>query len=224
MVDIEKFLKENSDNNYANFNKKLIFSRYKIVGVRIPILRKFSKEIEPEYIKLSSQITHEEILLYGLSASKINSEEKQLEYMSNILPYIDNWCTCDIIVCSMKKLKGEKSYNFFTKLLKSENEFYVRVGIIGLMRFFMETAHINQIVENLKTISNSCDNINKNDYYIKMAISWFYAELAIKDFPLAKNTIASISNKFIRNKAISKAQESFRITSKQKQELKKLRI
>ena len=216
MINIKKFLRENADTSYADFNKKFITSQYQILGVRTPVLKKFAKEIEPEYIYLKNKtLTHEEILLYGFSASYLKTEDEQLEYLQNVLPFIDNWATCDGIVCSLKKLNQEKSYNFFLKLLKDDREFYIRVGIVGLMRYFIKSDNIKEILNNISQIKNK-------DYYVKMATAWFYAELAISNFDLAYKTIENTQDKFIRNKSISKAKDSFRVTEEQKEKLSKL--
>lgn len=216
MISVKKFLKENGDTTYADFNKKFITTKYQIIGVRIPLLRKFAKELEPEYIELGENLTHEEILLYGFSAGNFKTDEEQLEYLQNILPYIDNWATCDCIVPTLKKLTSEKAYNYFTNLLKDSREFYVRVGLIGLMRFFIKSDKISAILENISNIKTSA-------YYVQMATAWFYAELAISNFNLAKQEILNTQDKFICNKAISKARESFRLSKEQKQELLLLR-
>lgn len=216
MINIKKFLKDNSDFEYANFNKKFISSQYEILGVRIPALRKFAKEIEPEYIELEQKPTHEEILLYGFSAGYIKSEDEQLEYLQNILPYIDNWATCDSIISALKKLNQEKSYNFFISTLYNKNEFYVRVGIVGLMRNFLKSDKLSEILQALRKVENDA-------YYVKMALAWFYAELCTFNFEIGKSEISIISDKFIQNKAISKANDSYRITIPQKDELSKLR-
>lgn len=212
MINIEKFLKENADFYYGEFNRKFVFSSHTILGVRIPILKKFAKQIEPEYINLDKKSSHEEILLYGFSAGEIQNEDEQLEYLQNVLPFIDNWSTCDSIVCAMKCLKGEKSYNFFLKLLESNKEFFVRVGLVGFMRYFLESNNLHEILSKIRGIQNDA-------YYVKMAISWLYAELCVKNFQYGKEEIENCKDDFIKSKAISKARESFRLTKEQKEEL-----
>lgn len=217
MINVKKFIKDNSDFWYANFNKQFIKTKYEICGVRIPILRKFAKDVEPEYIDLEGQLTHEEILLYGFAAGEIKNEDEQIEYLQNILPYIDNWATCDSIVCGLKYLKGEKAYNFFTELLENDQEYYIRVGLVGLMRFFLKTDKLDKILSNIRKITNDA-------YYVKMAIAWLYAELATFNFDRAKKEIEQTTDKFIRNRAISKSCDSYRVDKTQKAELSKLRI
>ncbi len=217
MNNIKKFLHDNADFGYANFSKKTIFSKYPILGVRIPVLRKFAKELEPEYIELEQPtLSHEEILLYGFSASEIKDENEQLEYLKNLLPFFDNWATCDLVVGSMKSLCGEKSYKFFTHLVTSNNEYSIRVGIVGLMKFFIKSDKILEILQNIRKIQN-------NAYYVKMATAWFYAELCTVNFDFARTEIKNCQDLFIKNKAISKANESFRVTAQQKKLLNDLK-
>ncbi len=214
MNKIEQFLEENSEKEFAKFQSKLIFSTHKILGVRTPLLRKFAKKISPDEIALSKSVTHEEILLYGFSASKLD-EEKQLLCLKTLLPYIDNWATCDQIVPSLKKLNSQKGYQFFMQLLLTNKEFYVRVGLIGLMRNFLKSDKMEEILEQISKIN--CDK-----YYVNMAIAWFYAELCASNFALAKKQIENAKTPFIKRKAISKACESFRLSASEKEELKLL--
>jgi len=217
MINIKKFLKDNSEFDYANFNHKFITTQYNILGVRLPQLKKFAKEIEPDYIDLDQNLAHEEILLYGFAAAQFKTEDEQLEYLQNIIPFIDNWATCDCIVCALKKLTGEKTYAYFCKLLDDEKEFFVRVGLVGMMRYFLKTDKLDDLLKRI-------ENIKQTGYYVKMAIAWLYAELCISNFEKAKLQIEKTSDKFVRNRAISKAKESFRVDKPHKAELEKLRI
>ena len=237
MINIKKFLTEKSETRYAEFSKQFIKTQYPILGIRLPTLQKFAKDLEPEYIDLSDDLTHEEILLYGYSAGQIKDEDEQLEYLENILPYIDNWCTCDCIVGALKKLDGEKGYQKFSELLKDEREYYVRVGIVGLMKFFMKPnthkPHNTEDVADLKyeNLNEKIDEILKNlkkitaqQKYVKMALGWYYAELCTANMKVGKDAIKSIEDEFVRNQAVKKACESFRISPVDKTELQKLKI
>lgn len=217
MINVKKFIRENSDFRYAEFNRQFIKSKYEICGVRIPLLRKFAKDIEPEYIDLDGVLTHEEILLYGFAAGLIKDENEQIEYLQNILPYIDNWATCDSIVCDMKCFKTEKSYKFLMELLSDDREFFARAGLVGLMRFFIKTEKLEEILEKIRNIKNEA-------YYVKMATAWLYAELCTFNFERAKQEIEKTTDKFVRNRTISKANESNRVTKEQKKALANLRI
>ena len=56
-----------------------------------------------------------------------------------------------------------------------------------------------------------------------MAISWMIAEAFVNDFDYTINYLKQVDDKFIRNKSIQKAIESFRLTDKQKNILRFLR-
>lgn len=224
MINIKKFLSEKSETKYAEFSRQLIKTQYPILGVRLPTLQKFAKDLEPEFIDLSDRLTHEEILLYGYSAGQIKDEDEQLEYLENILPYIDNWCTCDCIVGALKRLDGEKGYQKFSELLRDEREYYVRVGIVGLMKYFMkQNAKDKNLNEKIDEILDKISKITAEQKYVKMALGWYYAELCIANMKVGKDAIKSIEDEFVRNQAIKKACESFRISPVDKTELQKLK-
>ena len=86
-----------------------------------------------------------------------------------------------------------------------------------MMRNFMKTDHLFEILKDLRAIKNDA-------YYIKMAKAWFYAELCVFNSEIAKEEISKIDDKFVRNKAISKAKESFRVSLQVKEELEKLKL
>ena len=66
--------------------------------------------------------------------------------------------------------------------------------------------------------------IKSDEYYINMMIAWFYATALAKQWD---STIVYIENgvldKWVHNKAIQKARESYRITTEQKEYLKPLK-
>ena len=67
--------------------------------------------------------------------------------------------------------------------------------------------------------------IRSEEYYVNMMISWYYATALAKQ---DESTIPYIENKkldiWVHNKTIQKAIESYRITDKQKEYLRSLKI
>jgi len=217
MNKIKNFIKQENSASYAEFSKKLTPTKYEIVGVRLPVLKKFAKTLTLAEFDLKQITSIEEILLYSYCASNLKTEEDQLFALKTILPYIENWATCDCTISALKRLKSNVSYKFFFSLLSDSRPFYVRVGIIGLMRYFITSTHLD-------TILKALHKINIDHYYVKMAIAWFFAELCVTDIEKAKLEIGKISDKFTRNKSISKARDSFRISPADKDFLALLRI
>ena len=84
------------------------------------------------------------------------------------------------------------------------------------MRYFLKTDKLDDILKKLFLIKNK-------EYYVKMAIAWFYAEVCIFNFEKGMSQISLTEDKFIKNKAISKARESFRVSKENKDILNKLK-
>ena len=144
---------------------------------------------------------------------KCSSKEK-IDFLEKLFPYFDNWAVVDSIVSRLKGLEQEEKY--FESLLQSDEEFVRRTGIIYLMKF--------SLPRDVKKVVNLLKDAIDEKYYVKMAISWCYAEAFIKDYDFMKVFIQSIEDKFVRNKSIQKACESFRLTKFQKDEIRKLKI
>lgn len=72
---------------------------------------------------------------------------------------------------------------------------------------------------------NIPSSIVSDEYYINMMIAWFYATALAKRWD---DSIKYIENKkltkWVHNKTIQKARESYRITNEQKEYLKSLKI
>ena len=157
----------------------------------------------------------EEILLAGmvLARSKISAGEK-IKSFDKLIDYFDNWAHCDMIVSRLKGLESEKVY--FEGLLKRKDEFQIRVGIIYLMSFILRK-DVRDALELILSVKNEA-------YYVRMAQAWSLAEAGIRDYSYTLDKLKTIEDKFLRNKAISKMRDSYRITIEQKEELKGLRL
>ncbi len=214
---IKVFLKDNADPVNASFQARLIFTKYKIWGLKTPPLENFVKELIKEGASFEDfkHDSHEEIVMAGMfiGRSKVENQQK-LKWLKEWLNYVDNWASCDQIVGRLKGMESEAE--FFKDLLNGQQTFTQRFGIIWLMRWNLK----KDLVETLKLVMP----VENDDYYIKMAKAWTLAEAVLIDYEYAKNIIAGIDDKFLRNKAISKACESFRVNVEQKEELRKLRL
>lgn len=102
--------------------------------------------------------------------------------------------------------------------LKSEHTFTVRFAIRMLMKYFLED---NFKEEYLQIVFN----IKSDEYYIKMMIAWYFATALAKQYESSLKYIESMQlDKETQNMTIQKAIDSFRISEKQKQHLRKFRI
>lgn len=225
--DIKRFLQENSCQEKAQFDRGLIFSKYHIYGVKTSILDKKAKQLAKSDFEINdfSLDSHEGIILAGMTVgySKLKDTEK-IEKLSALLPYLDNWASVDTIAPRLKGLESQREY--FENLLEEENVFAKRLGVVFLMKFFLKK-DLTSVLDHIERLAKNCREENptmEGEYYLQMALSWALAEACTVNFDQAKKSVESISHVFIRNKAIQKARESFRLTSEQKEMLKDMKL
>jgi 3-methyladenine DNA glycosylase AlkD len=222
---IKDYLFLNQDLEYLEFTKKFLPKDLKeeIIGVRIPILRKYAKDIkdtEESNIFLNDlpHKYHEENLLHGyLLTLKIKDINEYLNRLNEFLPYIDNWCVTDTINPKIFNKYPNESYKEIKRWLKSKDEYTVRFAIVSLLQYFLKE---NFRKEELELVSK----IKKDTYYINMASAWFYSMSLVNHY---NDTIIYLENhllsSFIHNKTIQKAIESYQISDEKKDYLRSLK-
>lgn len=219
----EQILQE-TDEKYQKFSSALLPGVNNVVGVRLPVLRKISREIYKSdwqtYLKNNDCIFMEETMLKGMVIGLIKDEpEKILNYIENFVPEINNWSVCDSFCCGLKFIKKNKElvWNFVQKYLNSEKEFEIRFGVVVLLNYFIEENYIDRVLEKLEKVKTT-------DYYAQMAAAWAISICYIKfeaktlDF-LKKPSI----DKAVFNKSIQKIIESNRISKETKIMLKAIK-
>ena len=107
MDKIEKLLFDNRDEKYQKFHSSLVptLESEKIIGVRMPVLRKVAKELEKderfanggkqEFFKSLPHEYYEENVLHAILLSDEKDFYRTIELTEKFLPYIDNWVVCD---------------------------------------------------------------------------------------------------------------------------------
>ena len=213
-----------ADDEYREFSMRGIPCDRPFLGVRIPDIKKLVREIpEKDFAEFlnAEPVALEEVLARGFLLARL-PYEKILEVFDSQVKLLDNWCAVDTFCSALRKTVKNHEPDFLDKkvepLLKSENEFSVRAGLVFLLDFYVKFDYLFLIfdrVESLKT---------RDEYYIKMALAWLLAECFIK-FPaetLAYFKVSSL-DKWTFNKAISKISDSRRVDSETKSILKRLR-
>ncbi len=220
-------LYKNMDAEYGRFSASLNPNCGNIIGVRIPILRKMAKEIASvnwkEYLDNAVDDTFEEIMLQALVLGYAKGRiEDILFYTEEFIPKIDNWSVCDTF-CSTFKIarKYQKEvWDFLIKFMQTSKipgEFRLRFVTIMMMDHFLNDEYIDKVLYAYNTMKD-------DGYYFKMGMAWAlataYVKYPDKTMELLKN---NTFDDFTFNKAISKMQESFRISDKDKKMLKAMR-
>lgn len=222
---IKERLFELADQEYKEFHSGLCPGTSNIIGVRVPVLRKYAKELAKEYeikelLKQIDNQYYEEIMLQGmligLAKEDFKTTQKQIK---EFVPKIDNWAVCDTFCAGLKVTKKYKKemWNFIQSYLKSDKEFEIRFGVVMILDYYIEDEYLEKDFR----IFNS---ITSQDYYVQMAVAWAISICFIKFYD---KTIKYLENanfdKFTYNKALQKAIESYRITEEKKILLKKMK-
>lgn len=222
--EVLKLLYEKEDIDYKNFNEKLTPTRYKMIGVRLPILRKIAKNMAKDYEESleNKEFTYfEEVFLFGLTICYIKADiATRLRYFEEYLNFADNWAHIDSVVMTMKFKKDE--LNILKEKAKeyalSNKEYVSRAGILFSMKHFLGENDIKESIEILEKADTS-------KYYVSMAVAWCLCEIMIKnvEFGLKYIKDTKIDGKTV-NRAIQKCCDSYRITEGNKEILKAMRI
>lgn len=217
-------LKKLSDCNYKEFQGNLIpnIDSKTVLGVRTPILRKYasklSDEEKKEFLHHLPHTYYDENILHGILLSQITDYEVFIEEINTFLPYIDNWAVCDIIKPKVVMNHSKEFIREVKTWIKSSEIYTIRFGIDMLMTYYLDDQY-------RKTYLTYPLKVKSNDYYVNMAVAWFYATALAKRWD---DTILILEEKrlpkWTHNKTIQKALESYRITSSQKDDLKSLRL
>lgn len=217
------YLESLSEQTYKDFQSKLTFTKYEMLGIRIPLLRKIAKQISKSdiisFLICSKNKYYEEIMINGFIISNIDNEAIFDKYFMKHIKLIDDWSLCDSFCNSLKIVKKNKDkyFKICVELAKSEEEFISRVGLITILSHFIEP-------DNIEEIFNLLNEISTNKYYINMAEAWLVCELYVK-FPnlTQKFILKNNLNNFTHNKAISKIRESYRVSKEEKEFLTTLK-
>lgn len=224
---IKEKLKELQDIKYKEFHTNLCPGVDNILGIRVPVLRNYAKELTKNYsiedlLKNIDDEYYEEIMLQGMIIGLSKDKEIDLifKYIVEFIPKINNWAICDTFCAGLKitnKYKKEM-WSFIQKYLKSEKEFEIRFGLVMILDYFIKEEYLEQDFKIFNLI-------NSNYYYAKMAVAWAISICLIKYYDKTFEYLIN-NNKldvWVYNKAIQKAIESYRITNKQKEELRKIK-
>ena len=216
---------EMRDEKFRDFTSKLIpnVDKELIIGVRVPDIRRLAKSLsEEERKKFISGLPHkyhEENLLHGVMLQLIKNDIGEvITETEKFLPYIDNWAVCDISQSKLLERYPDVVFGKVSEWAKSEKTYTVRFAIDVLLQFFLDENFTPEVFALAKSIVS-------DEYYVNMALAWFWSFALIKRY---EETLPIIESErlpeFVHNKAIQKARESYRISDERKQYLNTFKI
>lgn len=213
------------DEKYKKFHKSLCPGVENIIGIRVPILRKFAKELEKnnlskDVLKMNPQY-YEEKMLQGMliGFNKKISIQNILEQIEEFIPKIDNWAVCDTFCAGLKITNkySDEVWEFLQRYLGSNKEFELRFVIVMILDYYVKQ-------EYLKSIFKIVNGIKHDGYYVKMAVAWLVSVCYIK-YPTETLEYLKTNNldDWTYNKSIQKIIESYRVDEAEKDVLRKMK-
>ena len=212
------------DEKYREFHKKLVptVDEERIIGIRVPELRKYAKELAKQegevYLDLLPHHYIEENNLHAFLICGIKDFGEAMRRTEEFLPYIDNWATCDSFMPKVFKKHPDEVFEKVKERLKSERVYTVRYGLVTLLNNFLDGEFRPEMLE-------LAAGIRSGEYYINMAIAWYFSIALVKQYAAALPYILEQRlDKWTHNKAIQKAIESYRVSPERKEYLRGLKI
>lgn len=212
------------DTNYKNFNSKLIpnIDKSMFIGVRTPELKKFAKELaqRDDVDVFLSSLPHEyfeENQLHAFIISQNQSCSQVFEMLEKFLPFVDNWATCDQMNPKIfNKHKTELIEQIYSWINSGET-YTIRFSLNMLMTYFLDVDFKEEYLATAAAVVS-------DEYYVKMMVAWYFATALAKQYNSTLPYLTEYKlSKWVHNKTIQKAVESYRITPEQKEYLRTLK-
>lgn len=223
-VQLAQYLRAIADPAYRQFHQKLIPGVEGLLGVRVPALRALAKEIakgdREGYFAQVRPDTYEEVMLYGLVIGHIRDDfAATARQLDRFVPMIDNWAVCDVC-CSGLKLaarRQEELWTYLQQYLSSREEFCLRFGLVMLMSYYIDQAHIDRVL--------ACYGAVRHEgYYVKMAVAWGVSVCFVK---FREKTLSLLESGALEpetyRKALQKILESNRVSKADKELIREMR-
>lgn len=222
MDNVREQLFEKQDLKYKEFHSSLCPNVDKIIGVRVPELRKMAKDIAiqdyAQFLEQAKDEYYEELVLQGLviGYAKISIEET-FKYLEKFVPKINSWAVCDTTCSNLKITKKhmQEMWKFLEQFINSKNEYEIRFALVMYLNYFLTDEYIDEILQKI-------DKITSKEYYVQMAIAWLLSFAYIKQKEKTeKYLLQNNLDEFTQNKAIQKICESYRVSNEDKEKMRK---
>ena len=216
----------------------------RIIGIRVPVLRKYAKELAhgsrlflsvqkekrvcntvkendcdnvEKFLNTLPHYYYEENNLHMFLIMQMRDYDTALAYLEAFLPYIDNWATCDQMSLKCFKKSPEELLPHIREWIDSERTYAVRFGVGCLMEFFLDEHFSPEYPEMVS-------KIRSGEYYVNMMTAWYFATALAKQYDAVLPYIEQRRlDQWTHRKTIQKAIESYRVSDEHKQYLRMLK-
>lgn len=226
-MDIQNLLQPYIDPDYREFHSRLLPGVPDILGVRVPQLRQVAGQILKEdwrtFLEEAQGATYEERQLQGLvtaGAWKKMDLKELLERTAAFIPWIDNWCVCDIFCGAYKAADSryrEEIWDFIRAYFVRQEEYAVRFAVVMTLGHYCDTDHAEEAF-------TWFDRVEKGKYYVDMAVAWAISVYFVK---MRERTMQYLRcnqlDDWTYHKALQKIIESNRVDKDTKEMIRKMK-
>ena len=209
---------DRQDPSFRRFQCRIIPNLHpdRIIGVRTPGLRKIAREMgmDENFLHELPHLFFEENQIHSFILNIGKDFERVLSEVERFLPYVDNWATCDQLTPRVFKEHRGELLPHIRRWLQSDHPYTVRFGMKMLMDHFLDE-DFDPAYPRLVA------SVQSEEYYVRMMQAWYFATALAKQYePVLPYVTEYRLEKWVHNKTIQKAVESYRITPEQKEFLK----
>lgn len=224
--EIRHSIQQLAEEDYRHFSASLLPGTQRILGVRLPKLRKLASQLAKgpwrEYLAWAEQsgdlLAFEERMLQGMVIGAAPMEwEETLLHVQEFVPFIDNWSVCDSFCASLSVFakKQQEGWDFLQPYLKSHEEFETRFGLVMLLDYFVEELYLSRIFD-------AVIHLNSTAYYTKMAAAWLLSLCYVRYQKETEKALKSAPvDQWILQKALQKIIESKRISPETREKIRR---
>ena len=212
------------DIKYRDFQSKLIPSVDKeyFIGIKTPELRKYAKELlkRDELAEFFNDLPHkyfDENQVHAFAVSGMKDFDECMVETEKFLPYVNNWATCDQFSPKVFKKHRKELLDYIKVWIKSKETYTVRFAIGMLMEHYLD--------EDFKeAYPKMVSKVKSDEYYVNMMIAWYFATALAKQYDAVIGYFEEGKlDKWVNNKSIQKACESYRVSDEHKAYLRTLK-
>lgn len=214
---IEKELREQAEDAYCAFNRKIAATDRPMYGVRMPVLRQMAKRILCEdpllFLNQEPEEDYERMMLKAMVIGLYKGPlDEKFDLIRAYVSKMDNWAFCDCFCSGLKALRPyrDELWAFMSPYMASEREYDQRFVAVMLLNHYMEEEWIDRVLE-------CVDRLGHSGYYADMGIAWCLSYCYIQ-FPEKTKAYFADNNQpvFVQNMAIQKIRDSRRVSQEDK--------
>ncbi len=203
------------------FTSNIINTRLPLLAIPVPELRKIASKISKgnfiSFLEANINNYYEAVFINGLLICKIKDFNSFKKWLTRYAKHVDNWACCDSLQFKINSHNIQNYFKLSKKMFASSYDFERRIAVRIWFKM-INTEYINTIFDLINTSSET-----EQSYYVNMVIAWFLSECYILNrFTTLQFLENNKLNDFTLRKFVSKCQDSYRISTSDKMQLKSL--